>query len=307
MIDELIHYRVSPGSVPEKSQTLAQLAKELFFDVYHLEEIETLLRSQKHQVVFYGPPGTGKTWVARKLAAYLAGDSNKVKLIQFHPSYAYEDFIEGYRPRLLLGGQPGFELVSGPLKTVAALCENDPNSTYVLIIDEINRGNLAKVFGELYFLLEYRNETIELQYSAKEFRLPDNLWIIGTMNTADRSIAIVDGALRRRFWFYEFSPSTIPVRDVLRRWLTINKPDYLWLADVIDHANTALKDTESAIGPSYFMLPDLDDTWIKRIWGHMVMPYIRELLFGQEERLNEFELEILKKAVIKEEELSDEL
>ena len=77
--------------------------------------------------------------------------------------------------------------------------------------------------------------------------------------------------------------------------------------DVIDHANTALKDTESAIGPSYFMLPDLDDTWIKRIWGHMVMPYIRELLFGQEERLNEFELEILKKAVIKEEELSDEL
>jgi len=119
-----------------------------------------------------------------------------VEIVQFHPSYAYEDFVEGYRPTLTDAGQPGFELVPGPLKRVAEKAVANPETKHVLLIDEINRGNIAKVFGELYYLLEYRDQKINLQYNHKEqFGLPKNLWLIGTMNTADRSIALIDAAL----------------------------------------------------------------------------------------------------------------
>ena len=168
---------------------LVGLADELLVDEGDLERIVRLL-CHRRQVIFYGPPGTGKTFVARKLAVHLAGGEGRVELVQFHPSYAYEDFVEGYRPARLEGGAAGFVLREGPLKRVARRAGEEGGETFVLIIDEINRGNLAKVFGELYFLLEYREEKISLQYSDEPFSLPENLWIIGTMNTADRSIAL---------------------------------------------------------------------------------------------------------------------
>ena len=149
-----------------------------------------------------GAPGTGKTYVAQKLAECLAGSSKRVRLVQFHPSYAYEDFVQGFRPTLE-GGRHGFELRDGPLLDVAQGAREAGNEIHVLVIDEINRGNLSKVLGELYFLLEYRSVEMRLQYSDELFSLPENLWIIGTMNTADRSIALVDLALRRRFHFVE--------------------------------------------------------------------------------------------------------
>ena len=110
---------------------------------------------------YWGPPGTGKTFVAQKLAASLAGTEKRVRLVQFHPSYAYEDFVQGLRPRLT-DGQAGFELRDGPLLAMAEAAREDSAAKYFLIIDEINRGNLAKVFGELYFLLEYRHQPIEV-------------------------------------------------------------------------------------------------------------------------------------------------
>ena len=134
--------------------------------------------------------------------------------MQLHPSYAYEDFVQGFRPTLS-DGQPGFELMDGPLLWAAKRAQAEPKKKHFLVIDEINRGNVAKVFGELYFLLEYRDEAIRLQYqrnSGETFELPDNLYIIGTMNTADRSIALVDLALRRRFNFVEFHPDEEPVK-----------------------------------------------------------------------------------------------
>ena len=125
---------------------------------------------------------------------------------------------------------------------------------HFLVIDEINRGNLARVFGELYFLLEYRDSEMDLQYSDEPFSLPDNLYIIGTMNTADRSIALVDLALRRRFYFVEFHPDDEPVKNVLRNWLSAKAPGMDWVADVVDAANEKLRDDRhAAIGPSYFM------------------------------------------------------
>ena len=215
--------------------------------------------------------------------------------MQFHPSYAYEDFVQGYRPAIL-DGQPGFELKDGPLLRTAKRAAENPDEDYYLIIDEINRGNLAKVFGELYFLLEYRDQEINLQYSDVPFSLPENLYIIGTMNTADRSIALVDLALRRRFYFVDFDTREEPVKGLLRRWLDENElGDMTWVADAVDEANRQLEDRHAAIGPSYFMKEGLDEAQAKRIWKHAVRPYIEEHLFGEPNRLREFELDALRR------------
>jgi len=295
----IVPYHEGEATPPED---LDELAEELFLtepdDFLH--EIKTLLTDKK-QVIFQGPPGTGKTYVAQKLANHLAGSKERVTLVQFQPSYAYEDFVRGFRPALV-NGQPGFELKDGPLVQAAKRAEDEPSEKHYLIIDEINRGNLAKVFGELYFLLEYRDEAITLQYrrdeDEKKFSLPSNLYIIGTMNTADRSIALVDLALRRRFYFVEFHPDDEPVKGVLRRWISAKQPRMEWVAGVVERVNELLKDDRhAAIGPSYFMKPNLDDEMVERIWKHSVLPYIEERRFGGDEVSDEFDLDKLKDSV----------
>ena len=219
----------------------------------------------------------------------------RVRLVQFHPAYAYEDFVQGYRPTLHLG-RPGFKLKNGPLVEMAKLARKEPRARHYLIIDEINRGNLAKVFGELYFLLEYRDEEIQLQYSQDLFSLPPNLYIIGTMNTADRSIALVDLALRRRFHFVDFHPEEQPVKGLLCRWLKTNAPKMKWVADVVDQANKQLNDRYASIGPTYFMSKngELDDAKVELIWKHSVLPQIEERIFGDLQHLDTFALADLK-------------
>ena len=178
----------------------------------------------------------------------------------------------------------------------AERAREEPDEHHFLVVDEINRGNLAKVFGELYYLLEYRDKEMRLQYSDELFSLPENLHILGTMNTADRSIALVDLALRRRFYFVEFHPDDAPVKDVLRRWLRDKAPDMEWVANVVSKANEKLSDDRhAAIGPSYFMKDGLDDEAVGRIWKHSVLPYIQERLFGDEERAGDFELDGLRR------------
>ena len=158
------------------------------------------------------------------------------------------------------------------------------------------------MFGELYFLLEYRKKKIRMQYQQEgeeDFSLPDNLYIIGTMNTADRSIALVDLALRRRFYFIEFHPDNDPVKSVLRKWLKKkNLGDLEGVADVVDKANELLKDDRhAAIGPSYFMKDGLDKKMVERIWKHSVIPYIEERLFGDDDRINQFNLRTLSQNI----------
>ena len=280
--------------------SLDALAESVYLPVGFLEEINTLLEDKK-QAIFQGPPGTGKTYVAQKLAEYIAGSEGSVTLVQFHPSYAYEDFVQGYRPDQK-DGNLVYDLQSGPLLRVTEQARAKSDAKHFLIIDEINRGNLAKVFGELYFLLEYRDEEIRLQYQVeddKPFALPDNLYIIGTMNTADRSIALVDMALRRRFYFVEFHPDKDPVKDVLRKYLEKNPPAVDWdIAGLVDRANELLSDEpHAAIGPSHFMKPGLDETAVERIWKYGVLPYIEERLFGQDDsRLADFDLSKLRQA-----------
>ena len=295
----------SPGGVGvNPTGTLFHLAEELLLPVSFLEEIEILLKG-KGQIIFQGPPGTGKTYVAKKLAEHLAGSKERVTLVQFHSSYAYEDFVQGYRPALL-EGQPGFELKDGPLLQAAHRAIEDPDEDHFLVIDEINRGNLAKVFGELYFLLEYRKEVMRLQYQAdREFSLPKNLYIIGTMNTADRSIALVDLALRRRFYFVDFHPDDEPIKGLLRNWLLEKASNIEWVADVIDLVNGKLEDDRHvAIGPSYFMGTDetgnavaRDEVSVRRIWKHSVLPYIEEHLFGNLDGMDEWDLDKLMQQV----------
>lgn len=248
-----------------------------------LQETIDLL-DRKRQVIFYGPPGTGKTYVAQRLGDHLVAAGGNFRLVQFHPSYTYEDFFEGFRPRSTgTEGSIGFELVPGPLREIAEAAWEDPSHPYLLIIDEINRGNLAKVFGELYFLLEYRDSVVSLLYSPEiEFQIPKNLYIIGTMNTADRSIALVDTAMRRRFYFMRFSPDSDPIDSLLGRWLAKNGLDDE-PARLLKTLNQRLDDPDFAIGPSYLM--DLKITQpgeLERVWEHALLPLLEEHFFGSE-------------------------
>jgi len=293
-----------PGAVDrnhpgQSSSSFGELANELYLPASFLEEIHALLEDKK-QVIFQGPPGTGKTYVAQKLAEHLAGSEDRVTLVQFHPSYAYEDFVQGYRPTLE-NGNAGFKLRPGPLVKAAEQAQAESGAKHFIIIDEINRGNLAKVFGELYFLLEYRDREINLQYTDEPFALPENLYIIGTMNTADRSIALVDLALRRRFYFVEFHPDRWPMEGLLHRYLEKNPPAVDWdVAGLVDRANALLSDEpHAAIGPSHFMKPGLDEATVERIWKYGVLPYIEERLFGQgDDRLADFDLSKLRNASV---------
>ena len=267
----------------------AKLSTHVHADVGWLQEIIDLL-GVRRQIVLYGPPGTGKTFIARALAHHVA-DADAVRLVQFHPSYAYEDFFEGYRPTPSADGTVGFALHPGPMRALAAEARDDPSRAYVLIIDEINRANLAKVFGELYFLLEYRDDSIRLQYSPGDsFNLPKNVYIIGTMNTADRSIALVDAAMRRRFAFVEMHPDEHPVDQVLRKWLNASERADDERADLLDalNAEIGIEDRDYKIGPSYLMAPDAETPrGLDRVWTYSILPLLEEHYYG---RLNRAQL-----------------
>lgn len=283
--------------LPEGADDEEALAASLFVPVDWLRDVLWLLEDKKG-LVFYGPPGTGKTYIANQVAAFLQPDETHRTTVQLHPSYGYEEFFEGYRPSEGKEGTPVLERCDGPLKLLVG--ELDDEQVGILVLDEMNRGNLPRVFGELYFLLEYRDRPVRLMYAEEDdppFVLPEGLRIIGTMNTADRSVALLDQALRRRFHFVGLFPREQPVSGMLRGYLSEHYGDAMnWVADVLDAANLRL-DRNVAIGPSHFMRPDLDGETVRRIWKHSVLPTIEEHYFGQEGRIKEFELDSLRAAV----------
>jgi 5-methylcytosine-specific restriction protein B len=268
--------------VPDLEKATPELAANLHVDQAWLQDTLDVLQDRQ-QVIFYGPPGTGKTYLARALGRHVT-DSDAVRLVQFHPSYTYEDFFEGYRPAPSADGVVGFQLQPGPLRQIAAEARENPSRPYVLIVDEINRGHLAKIFGELYYLLEYRRDAIRLQYSPGEsFTLPPNVFLIGTMNTADRSIALVDVAIRRRFAFVELHPDELPVRDLLRNWLTANHRG-MERAQLVDALNEAIgdEDRDFKIGPSYMMTADVErEGGLARLWRYSILPLLEEHYYGR--------------------------
>jgi len=274
----------SDGEVAPKPSDLrlpevtTELAEELFLDRAWLERLVRLLWRRK-QVILYGPPGTGKTFIAQKLARALT-DSGNVRLVQFHPSYAYEDFFEGYRP-VTRDGHVVFEVKAGPLRRLAEDAADAPATPFVLIVDEINRANLAKVFGELYFLLEYRDQSVQLLYgdeTTEDFSLPANLFLIGTMNTADRSIALVDAAMRRRFGFVSLHPDDLHVRGVLPGWLAKHRPGDDMPVRLLAELNRRIVDPDFRIGPSYLMRPWVydDPDGLAEVWETDLLPLLVE-------------------------------
>ncbi|MBZ4411241.1 AAA family ATPase [Myxococcus sp. XM-1-1-1] len=280
-----------PGQILS-DEDVEELAAQLGAELSWVQDVRWGLQT-KQAIVFYGPPGTGKTFIARALAERIQPDVERRAFLQLHPSYGYEEFFEGYRPS---PAENGLSLTkqSGPLRRLVDLAEEDPSQPVILVLDEMNRGNLPKVFGELYFLLEYRDASVSLMYSPDEdFRLPPNLYIVGAMNTADRSIVLLDQALRRRFLFMGLFPGQPPVRDMLPRYLDRHVPHMAWTARLLDLVNTKLGDRNIAIGPSYFMRPDLSDSVLQLVWKYSILPTLEDLLSGEPERLAEFSLERL--------------
>jgi 5-methylcytosine-specific restriction protein B len=175
-----------------------------------------------------------------------------------------------------------------------------PDRRYVLLIDEINRGNLPRIFGELLYVLEYRDDQVALMYSGDGslFALPRNLWVLGTMNTADRSIGLIDAALRRRFHFMAMFPGRPPLDGLLARWLAAKAPAMSSAATYVDQLNAMLRERfgdHLQVGHSYFMLEDLDESRLERIWELDILPFLEDQLFGKEGELARFQLAAIKR------------
>ena len=279
---------------------LDRAARELLCGVAFLREMVDLLED-KGQVILYGPPGTGKTYFARRLAWALTDiaddeeyeENGPYSLVQFHPAYSYEDFFEGFRPAVDGDGNMTYRLTSGPLVRLAERAAENPGELHVMVIDEINRANLPRVLGELLYLLEYRDEWTQTQYRPVEgFVLPSNLWFIATMNTADRSIALIDAAMRRRFHFVPFFPNRAPTQGLLRRWAQVNAPEQAWVAEMLDGVNGELEQALGGghllIGPSHFMKSGLDIEGLRRIWKYNIEPLIEDQLFGRQDAIDNF-------------------
>lgn len=279
--------------IRRRKMELSEVAAATGFDIPTLQRWLKAIE-RKGQAVVYGPPGTGKTFVARHLADYLVQDKGFVTILQFHPAYTYEDFIEGIRPQETQDGRLELKMVPGRFYSFCELARRSPEATCVLILDEINRANLSRVFGELMYLLEYRNERIFLAGHGM-FGIPANVRIIGTMNTADRSIALVDHALRRRFAFLELAPNY----DLLRYYHQQENPDLNLdgLIRVLERLNSQI-DKHYQVGVTFFMRPQLA-TELRDIWEMEILPYLEEYFFDQLDRIEPFRWERIEKEVMR--------
>lgn len=269
-------------------------ADDFLQDVYMDEEryntLKALLLTKKN-VILQGAPGVGKTFAAKRLAFSIMGekDNNRVKMVQFHQSYSYEDFIMGFRPT-----ETGFELKKGVFYEFCRKAAED-DRPYFFIIDEINRGNLSKIFGELFMLIESDKRGVELQllYADEQFSIPSNVHIIGMMNTADRSLAMLDYALRRRFAFFEISPAF--ASSGFRAYRTkVNNPKFDRLIATVEQLNDVIANDDSlgegfCIGHSYFCTKaTINDEWMKSVVEYELIPLLKEYWFDEAAKVKDW-------------------
>ena len=287
----------TPEEVSEQKEIkYPPYSKDDFLNEVYMDEDTyntlTELLEAKYNVILQGAPGVGKTFAAKRLAYSIMGqkDTSRVAMVQFHQSYSYEDFIQGYRP-----SKEGFELENGAFYKFCKEAEEDNERPYFFIIDEINRGNLSKILGELMMLIEKdkRGEKIKLLYSNEWFTVPQNVRIIGMMNTADRSLALMDYALRRRFAFFDFAPAFSS--EGFKNYLAEkNSPKLESLITVVESLNNTISSDESLgdgfrIGHSYFCTDDeITDEWLKSVVEYEVIPLIKEYWFDEPTKVRDW-------------------
>lgn len=291
--NELFSVEHSDGLVATQTTYPVYTAEQFLDDVFMNEEdYDTLVQliRRKKNVILQGPPGVGKTYAAKRLAYSMMGvkDKERVKLVQFHQSYAYEDFVMGYRPT-----ETGFELRTGAFYNFCKQAEEDSEKDYFFIIDEINRGNLSKIFGELFMLIENdkRGMEIELLYADEKFCVPDNVYIIGMMNTADRSLAMLDYALRRRFAFFDMKPAfeTIQFKQYQEN---LKNPQFEALIDAIEALNVDIREDDMlgegfVIGHSYFSnIVKVTESELSNIIEFEIIPLLKEYWFDEPSKVD---------------------
>ena len=266
--------------------------EEVYMDKYRLEKLQKLIKTKKN-IILQGAPGVGKTFCAKRLAYTLMGekDDSRIEFVQFHQNYSYEDFVMGYKP--IEGGS--FELKKGIFYDFCQKAKVDANKDYFFIIDEINRGNLSKIFGELLMLIEkdYRGDAVTMAYSDEKFHVPSNVHIIGMMNTADRSLAMIDYALRRRFSFVEICPG-FASEGFKQYQENLNHDRFDKLIKCIVDLNEKIRKDDSLgsgfeIGHSYFCNKEsVDDDWLHSVIEFDIIPMLQEYWFDDRSKAEEW-------------------
>ena len=257
-------------------------------DEYHI--LVKLLQNKKN-IIVQGAPGVGKTFMAKRLVYSMMGvkDPNRVMMVQFHQSYSYEDFVMGFRP-----SKEGFELKEGSFYTFCHDAREDLDNDYFFVIDEINRGNLSKIFGELFMLIESdkrgEKNKIRLLYSNEYFFIPNNVHIIGLMNTADRSLAMIDYALRRRFAFFDLKPG-FDSNGFKQYQNELANESFDDLILILKQLNQEIKEDESLgegfrIGHSYLCnIKDNVDEKLNYIIEYEIIPLLKEYWFDEQDKV----------------------
>lgn len=281
------------------SYTAEDFLQDVYMDEERYQTLKALLLTKKN-VILQGAPGVGKTFAAKRLAYSIMGekDTSRVQMVQFHQSYSYEDFIMGFRPT-----ETGFTLKKGVFYEFCRKAEKDDERPYFFIIDEINRGNLSKIFGELFMLIESDKRGVELQllYADEQFSIPSNIYIIGMMNTADRSLAMLDYALRRRFAFFEMPPAFSSAGFQAYK-AKINNIKFNRLVEAVERLNREIAEDDSLgegfrIGHSYFCTNiNISDEWLRSVVEFELIPLLKEYWFDEPTKVKDWS-HVLREAV----------
>ena len=292
ILDMIREYNPAQSEDEKEKYDKDEFLKDVYISEAKYDRLVAVLKKKKN-IILQGAPGVGKTYAAKRLAYSLMGekDEDRIEFVQFHQNYSYEDFIMGYKPV-----EDGFELKYGIFYQFCRKASNHPEKDYFFIIDEINRGNLSKIFGELLMLIEadYRDKEATLAYNGVGFSVPSNLHIIGMMNTADRSLAMIDYALRRRFSFFDMNPG-FDSEGFIEYQKTFNNETFDVLINRIKDLNNEIINDKSlgkgfCIGHSYFCnAEECTDEWMKDVVDYDILPMLSEYWFDENEKLQRWE------------------